>query len=215
MFSSPWISIKRSEKQNYEEYAEVLQDALSAGRRWNHHPWTRAAARILSAVLDEMLDRRDNAEQVITETIDEVGSSLNLEEQLAVIAFNHKEYGKALNIWQRVLPKWKSDGTVHDMEPFFGTRRAAIAAAMLGKWDIASDLFDQAIKRAANFSDRPWKIGLLCDRGYALWRYGTPNRPCGCLLNVLKHWKNFLMKLRASWSMPYRSSLEPCSPMWR
>jgi tetratricopeptide (TPR) repeat protein len=172
LFSSPWLSIKRGEKDDYEEYAEVLRDAVSAGRRWQHHPWMRAVTRILSAVLDEMLDRREDAEQIVIETIKEVGSSLNLEEQLAVIAFNHKEYGKALDIWQHVLPRWKSDSTVHDMQPYFGTRCAAIAAAMIGNWDLAADLFRQAIKRAENFSNRPWKIGLLGDRSYALWKSG-------------------------------------------
>jgi len=172
LFNSPWLSIERSDTQNYEEYVKVLENAFLAGRRWQHHPWMRAVTRTRSAILDEMLDRREDAEQVVTETIKEVGSSLNLEEQLAVIAFNRKEYGKALDIWQRVLPRWKSDRTVHDMQPFFGTRCAAIAAAMIGKWDLAADLFRQAIKRAANLSNRPWTIGLLGDRSYALWKSG-------------------------------------------
>jgi len=115
LFNSPWLSIERSDTQNYEEYVKVLENAFLAGRRWQHHPWMRAVTRTRSAILDEMLERREDAEQVVTETIKEVGSSLNLEEQLAVIAFNRKEYGKALDIWQRVLPRWKSDRTVHDM----------------------------------------------------------------------------------------------------
>ncbi|NQU61941.1 MAG: hypothetical protein HQ512_12490 [Rhodospirillales bacterium] len=176
LFSGPWLSIKRDVTLGYEDYAEALEESLSAGQRWKHHPWTRAAARALSAILDEMLDRREDAEKIVTETAKAIGSSLNLDEQLAVIAFNHKEYDKALGIWQRVLPNWKSDKTVHDTQPLFGMRCAAIAAANLEKWDTAAELFGQTIKRAANFSMRPWKIGLLGDQGYALWKNGNRKR---------------------------------------
>jgi len=170
LFNSPWISVKRGDNESYEDCAEALAEALSAGRRWHHHPWMRAAARARSAVLDEMLDRRQDAECVVIETAKEIGSSLNLDEQLAIIAFNHTEYDKALAIWQRVLPKWASDNTVHDTQPLYSTRYAAIAAANLGRWDTAAELFNDAIKRSQKFTMRSWMVGLLADRGYALWR---------------------------------------------
>lgn len=172
LFNGPWLSIKSDEEKSYEDYSDILKEAISAGHRWKHFPWMRAAARALSAVLDEMLDQREEAERIIIATAKEVGPSLNLDEQLAVIAFNHKEYAKALKIWQIVIPKWKSDKIFYDMQPVFGTRCAAIAAAHLGKWSISADIFRQAIKRANIFNMRPWKVGLLGDYGYALWRSG-------------------------------------------
>jgi len=68
LFNGPWLSVKRGDDKSYEDCAEVLAEALSAGRRWHQHPWMRAAARARSAVLDEMLDRRQNAEKVVIET---------------------------------------------------------------------------------------------------------------------------------------------------
>jgi len=191
LFNGPWLSIRRGDEGNYEEYERALEEALSAGRRWCHYPWMRAAARARSAILDEMLDRREDAEQVVTETASEVGTSLNLDEQLAGIAFNHKEYDKALDIWQRVLPQWKSDKTFHDTQPLFGTRCAAMAAANLEKWDTAAELFGQAIKRSANFDMRTWKVGLLGDRGYALWKSGN----CKQAVTVLSEAVEALEKL--------------------
>ena len=172
LFNGPWISLKRADRGGYVDYANALEEALSAGRRWRHHPWMRASARTLSAILDEMLDRREDAQRIVTATAQEVGSSPNLDDQLAVIAFNRKEYVAALESWQRVLPRWDADKLVYDLQPVFSTRCAAVAAANLGKWDVAADLFGQAIQRSTTLGMRPWRVGLLGDRGCALWRSG-------------------------------------------
>ena len=159
LFNGPWISLKRADRGGYVDYANALEEALSAGRRWRHHPWMRASARTLSAILDEMLDRREDAQRIVTATAQEVGSSPNLDDQLAVIAFNRKEYVAALESWQRVLPRWDADKLVYDLQPVFSTRCAAVAAANLGKWDVAADLFGQAIQRSTTLGMRPWRVG--------------------------------------------------------
>jgi hypothetical protein len=174
LFNNPWASMKRAPASDYIQYARVLTDALSAGRRWQHPPWLRASARALSAILDEMLDRpAEDARRVVMEVVEEVGPSPSLEDQIATIAFNRKEYDAALAIWERVLPGWDADSRVHDMQPVFSTRCAAIAAANMSKWEVAATLFGAAIERAATLGMRPWSVGLKGDRGYALWRSGN------------------------------------------
>ena len=167
-----WVSVSRDEQANSEEFARVLREALNAGRRWHHSAWMRAITRMLSAVLDEMLDCRLEAERVVTDTAQEIGWSLNLEEQLAVIASNRGEYAKALEIWERVLPKWRSDTKGEDPQPVFGTRNAAIAAGRLKKWNLSADYFAQALERATGFDLTCLEIGMLADRAYALWMGG-------------------------------------------
>jgi hypothetical protein len=176
LFNQPWLSIKKEDTAGFEEYVKILEEALSAGRRWKHRPWMRAVARTQSGVLDEMLHRRDDAERVVTVTATEIGSSPNLDDQLASIAFNHREDGKALEIWQRILPKWKSDKALHDTQPLYAARHAAMAAANLGDWKTAAKLFDQAIRRSKNFGMRPWLVGLQADHGYAIWKSGDRKR---------------------------------------
>jgi tetratricopeptide (TPR) repeat protein len=170
--NGPWAFMKREAQADYEDYAGALEDALSAGRRWGHHPWMRASARTLSAVLDEMLERREDAKRVVTSIAQEVGPSLNLDDQVASIAFNHKEYDVALAMWKRILPNWDADKRVGDLQPIFSMRWAAIAAAHLGKWDVAAEMFGQAVERSPTLGMKPWRIGLRGDRGYALWRSG-------------------------------------------
>lgn len=170
LFNSIWLSIPKGDRQGYEAYEQVLARAIAAGRRWGSHAWMRAAARTRSAVLDETLDRRRDAENAVKEIGDEIGMSLNMEDQLAVIAFNRKDYADALSIWQRVLPQWNSDEQFHDMQPVFGLRCAAISASRLGRWREAASFYEQAISRGSKFDKPGWKIGLRADRAYALWK---------------------------------------------
>ena len=172
LFNGPWVTLKRGEAAGFEDFASALEQAVAAGRRWQHRPWMRAGARALSAILDEMLDRPDEARRVVMATMEEAGASTNLADQLAVIAFNRREYDTALETWQRILPGWDADKLAYDLQPVFSTRCAAIAAARLEKWDVAARLFGEAINRSADLGMRPWRVGLLGDKGYALWRSG-------------------------------------------
>jgi tetratricopeptide (TPR) repeat protein len=171
LFASPGILISRR-GEGVDDYRRVLEQALEAGRQWQHHPWMRAGGRALAALLDELLHRPDEARQVVITTIQEAGVSSGLEDQLATIAFNRKQYAAALEIWQRVLPGWDADTALHDLQPAFSTRCAAISAAHLGKWDIAARLFREATDRSAGTGGQPWRVGLLGDLGYALWESG-------------------------------------------
>lgn len=172
LFLAPWVSLGSDDRRGFREYAQALAEALSAGRRWKHAAWMRGAARARSAVLDEMLGRREEAETLLADVAAEVGWSFSLEDQLAGIAFNYQDDARALEIWERILPRWTSDRLLHDSQPVFGTRHAAISAARLGRWDQAAALFSQAWKRAERFSMHAWRLGLLGDRGYALWQTG-------------------------------------------
>lgn len=170
LFNSIWLSITKGDGQGYEAYELVLARAIAAGRRWGSHAWMRAAARTRSAVLDETLDRRNDAENAVNEIADEIGMSLNLEDQLAVIAFNRKDDSEALSIWERVLPQWNSDEQFHDMQPVFGLRCAGISASRLGRWREAACFYEQAMSRGSKFDKPGWNIGLRADRAYALWK---------------------------------------------
>jgi tetratricopeptide (TPR) repeat protein len=168
-FNAVWLSIPKDDRAAFEAYERTLASAVEAGRRWGHPAWMRAATRTRSAILDEMLSRRLDAEAVLKEIADEIGLSPNLEEQLAIIAFNHKEYATALQVWERVLPQWQSDTQFHDMQPVFGLRYAAMAASHLGDWERAAILYGQAAVRGKKFDNPGWNIGLPADRAYALW----------------------------------------------
>jgi tetratricopeptide (TPR) repeat protein len=186
LFLSPWAGMRRGAEGSYDDYARAVEDALAAGRRWHHKPWMRAAARTLSAILDEMLQQSAKAEEVVKATAQEVGWSPNLEDQLALIAFNRNEDAKALEMWQRILPEWRSERLVHDMQPLLSTRCAAIAAAHLQRWDVAADFFRQAIDSPAGVGLRPWRVGLEADRGYALWRSGSRKEAVAAFAEVVK-----------------------------
>ena len=169
LFVGPWVTIESDDQAGWNDYANALDEAVAAGRRWQHHPWMRAAARARSAVLDEMLGRREDAERHVVDIAAEIGTSLGLEDQLA---FNHQEDSRAIEIWQRILPTWKADGLLRDTQPLFGARHAAVAAARLDHWRTAAELFGQARRRAKAFNMPWWKAGLLGDEGFALWRSG-------------------------------------------
>ena len=151
LMGKPWSSVGTIPESDSWKYVEVLRKSLSAGHRWGNTNWSRASARMLSAVLDEMHGERDEAEKVIDEAISQVGTSLNLEEQRAVIALNHNEYKRALSIWARVLPQWHADELYHDLQPVYGSRGAAISAAYLGMWDEAAKYFHECFVRASQF----------------------------------------------------------------
>ncbi len=149
---------------------QLLARVVATARRWGSHAWMRAATRARSALLDEMLNRRTDAETVVGEIAAEVGMSLNLEDQLAIIAFNHQEYANALAVWGRILPQWRPDQQHFDMQPVIGLRTAAICASKLGHWNDAASFYEQVRLRGGKFKKPGWNIGSRADRAYALWK---------------------------------------------
>ncbi len=174
LFSAVWTCITKSAKEAQEEACNsVLVDCIDAGRRWGAAAWMRAAARTRSAILDELLGSPEAAGLALTQIAQEVGWSQNLEHQAAIIAFNHEQYDLAVGIWQRILPGWRSDELVHDIQPIFGLRWAAIASSRLGDWRKAAEFYGQAVNRAKAFDKPGFRIGLPADCGYALWQAGS------------------------------------------
>jgi tetratricopeptide (TPR) repeat protein len=185
VFNGPIISIKTS-KQDQEQYANLLNEAIQKGRKWQHLFWIQAAMRARSVVLDEGLDRRKEAEKLIDAAIEEFGETNSLLDQRAIIYFNHKNYEKCLDIWRGILKRWDIDRAQKDLQPVFSSRCAAIAAARLGYLDEAAELFLSALERSQQFGRAVLTIGLQADYGYSLWKAGQKTKGANVIVEAFE-----------------------------
>lgn len=172
LFMQPWARIDKDNMVEFQRYADIMNDAIEAGRNWGSVSWVRAAARALSANYDECLGRHDSEMRILDEVQSECGSSASLDDQRAIVHYNKNDYREALKIWRRILPEWKSDELFHDRQPLYSTRHAAIAAAEVGDYGDAALLYMEAYRRSKSFGMDEWRIGLLGDVGYVQWLAG-------------------------------------------
>lgn len=190
LFYAPWLSIEGKGSEIYEDYKDALETAIAVGSQWMHHAWMRAATRALSAVLDELLDRNDEAERLIVSLQDDIGTSYSLDDQLATIFFHRKDFDRATEIWSAILPNWEADKVYNLLSPILSLRLAAISAGRIGKFQLSVDFFNQAIERSDKFTKSPWIIGLQADKAYIFWQLGKKRDSVKILFDVLTIMKN-------------------------
>ena len=154
---------------------------------WDHPHIAAASARGKAIIHDEYLHTPDTAHKVLQDILSKLDPSPVLEEEQAVIHFHQKHYKEALNIYERILPKWNPPLAELDNGPLDGYRQAAICAAHLDNWEKAAVLFEDGVKRAQRVNRTEEYIGLYADAGFAHFKAGN-------ILDSIKMWHLTLQK---------------------
>lgn len=187
LIDSVWLAEAKLENPDWTRCLQVFDKVIERSLAWGYSHIAAASARGKAIIHDEYLHAPDTAHKVLQDILSKLDPSPVIEEEQAVIHFHQKHYTEALNIYERILPKWNPPLEELDNGPLEGYRRAAICAAYLEDWKKAATLFEDGAKRAQRVNRIEEYIGLSADAGFAQFKAGS-------MLNSIKMWHLALQK---------------------
>ena len=174
-----WLTEEKLEDPNWTRCLEVFDKVIEKTIAWGYPYIAAASARIKAITHDEKLSDPDTAHKVLQDIISKLGTLPTIEEAQAVVYFNQKRYKDALNIYERILPKWNPPSEQSNIGPLEEYRRAAICAASLDDWKKAAIFFEEGAKRTQEVENTERYIGSYADAGFAYFKAGN-------MLNCIK-----------------------------
>ena len=187
MINSVWLAEAKLENPDWTRCLQVFDKVIERSLAWDYPHIAAASARGKAIIHDEYLHAPDTAHKVLQDILSKLEPSPVIEEEQAVVHFHQKHYKEALNIYERILPKWNPPLAELDNGPLDGYRQAAICAAHLDDWEKAAVLFEDGAKRAQRVNRTEKYIGLYADAGFAQFKAGN-------MLNSIKLWHLTLQK---------------------
>lgn len=187
LIDSVWLAEAKLENSDWTRCLKVFDKVIERSLAWDHPHIAAASARGKAIIYDEYLHTPDTAHKVLQDILSKLDPSPVIEEEQAVIHFHQQHYKEALNIYERILPKWNPPLAELDNGPLDGYRQAAICAAHLDDWEKAAVLFEDGVKRAQRVNRTEEYIGLYADAGFAQFKASN-------MLNSIKLWHLTLQK---------------------
>ena len=174
-----WLTEEKLENPNWTRCLEVFDKVIEKTIAWGYPYIAAASARIKAITHDEKLSDPGTAHKVLQGIISKLGTLPTIEEAQAVVYFNQKRYKDALNIYERILPKWNPPSEELNIGPLEEYRRAAICAAYLDDWKKAAYFFEEGAHETQEIENTERYIGLYADAGFAHFKAGN-------ILNCIK-----------------------------
>ena len=168
-----WLAEANRKEQDWTRCLQVFDKVIEKTIAWDYPYIAAASARGKAIIHDEKLNAPDTAHQVLQDITSKVGTLPVVEEAQAVVYFNQKRYKDALNIYERILPKWNPPSEQLNLGPLEEYRRAAICAANLDNWKKASTFLEDGAKRTQKIENTERYIGLYADAGFAQFKAGN------------------------------------------
>ena len=168
-----WLTEEKLENPNWPRCLEVFDKVTEKTIAWGYPYIAAASARIKAITHDEKLSDPDTAHKVLQDIISKLGPLPTIEEAQAVVYFNQKRYKDALNIYERILPKWNPPSEQLNIGPLEEYRRAAICAAYLDNWKKAACFFEEGANKTQKIENTERYIGLYTDAGFAQFKAGN------------------------------------------
>jgi hypothetical protein len=186
LIDATWTSEQGRDKPRWDECLKALRLVADTAQGWGLPEMAAAALASVSVILDEYLDREDEALAAITEGERRLGASRILAEQRATVALNRKHYSDALEQWNRLYPASDAGEPAGDMRSVIGARRGGEAAGCAGDWQRAAQFFLTARRHARGSSQPATAAGLLADAGFAYWKAGSGRLAFDCFYEGLR-----------------------------
>ena len=174
-----WLTEEKLENPNWPRCLEVFDKVTEKTIAWGYPYIAAASARIKAITHDEKLSDPDTAHKVLQDIISKLGPLPTIKEAQAVVYFNQKRYKDALNIYERILPKWNPPSEQLNIGPLEEYRRAAICAAYLDNWKKAACFFEEGANKTQKIENTERYIGLYTDAGFSHFKAGN-------MLNCIK-----------------------------
>ena len=174
-----WWAEANLESPNWNKCLQVFDRTIEKTVEWGYPHIASASARIKAITHDEKLNDPDTAHKVLKDIILKVGALPVIEEGQAVIYLRHGHYQEALNIYERIFPKWNPPSEQVNIGPLEEYRRAAICAASLDDWKKAACFFEEGANKTQKIENTERYISLYADAGFAHFKAGN-------MLNCIK-----------------------------
>ena len=174
-----WLTEEKFENPNWTRCLEAFDKVIEKTIAWGYPYIAAASARIKAITHDEKLSDPDTAHKVLQDIISKLGTLPTIEEAQAVVYFNQKRYKDALNIYERILPKWNPPSEQLNIGPLEEYRRTAICAAYLDDWKKAACFFEEGANKTQKIENTERYISLYADAGFAYFKAGN-------MLNCIK-----------------------------
>ena len=142
-----WWAEANLENPNWTRCIQVFDRVIEKTIEWGYPHIAAASARGKAIIHDEYLNAPDTAHEVLQDIASKVGPLPQIEEKQAFVYLHQKNYKEALNIYERILPKWNPPSEQLGIGPLEEYRRAAICAAQLDDWKKAATFFEEGAKR--------------------------------------------------------------------
>ncbi|MBD9400425.1 hypothetical protein [Comamonas sp. CMM02] len=185
-FDRALVSESKKASPDWRSFANVLDHAVTLSKEWNQWDFGVSAAKVLAIILNEHLDERDRAEDVLLDLLKR-GSSNLLRDQLANIAFRHREDEKALCLWAECLHGAPRAGEIEKgIRDPFAMRRAGIAADRLGQHDLAAEWFESAARVTSVFLGGIPAAPFRIDAVYCWFQHGDARRALQLAAEILE-----------------------------
>ena len=173
LIDSVWLAEAKLENPDWIRCLQIFDKVIERTLAWGYPHIAAASARGKAIIHDEYLHAPDTAHSVIQDILSKLESSPVIEEEQAVVHFHQKHYKEALNIYERILPKWNPPLEKLDIGLLEGYRRVAICAACLGDWAKAATFFENGAKIVQKIERTERYIGLYADAGFAQFKAGN------------------------------------------
>ncbi len=168
-----WLTEDNLENPDWTSCLEVFDKVIEKTIAWGYPHIAAAAAKIQAITHDEKLKNPDTGHEVLNDITSKLGTLPVIEEARAVIYFNQKRFKEALDIYDRILPKWDPPSEQVNIGPSEEYRRAAICASYLDDWKKAANFLEVGAKKTQEIGDTDIYIGLYTDAGFAQFKAGN------------------------------------------
>ncbi|RKU12723.1 hypothetical protein C6501_10605 [Candidatus Poribacteria bacterium] len=188
LIDGAWWAEANLENPNWTRCLQVFDRAIEKTIEWGYPHIAAASARGKAIIHDEYLNTSDTAHEVLKDITSKVGSLPVIEEERALVYFHQEHYREALNIYERILPKWDPPSEQLNIGPLEEYRRAAICAANLNDWKKSAIFLEDGANKTREIENSERYVGLYADAGFAYFKTG---RISDCIKLLHRALQNF------------------------
>ena len=192
---SVWLAETEREQPDWTGCLSVFDKVIEKSITWGYPSIAWSGSRVKAIILDEHLDDPNRALEDLQAIEKRVGLTPMIEATQAGIYLRRDQYRAALDIYERILPSWKSSSNF-DFGPLDGCRRAGICAAKLDEWEKSASFFVDGAIRAQKIDDTNKCIGMYADAAFANFKAGHFLKTLDLLYLALGEFEKFLPTIR-------------------
>lgn len=179
LVNGPWTEELRKNQLSAAEAASRYERMGALALRWNKRALAAHCVAARVVMIDEYLNDQTAAHAAIDHAIDELGAEVVLLRARAKLFWRHDKHAEAVAVARGIADVVGLDSPI---ERAFALREAAISAAKMEDWQLASDWFGAAQVAAAQLSIDSMQlmaVGLRADAAVAKLKSGRTKEALG------------------------------------
>jgi energy-coupling factor transporter ATP-binding protein EcfA2 len=166
VINSLWLDEDKKEEQDWDGIINILDSYHEYFKENDFETLQIATICAKSIVLDEYLDRSEEAFELLQSSLNSLPKNQILKDRLAAFHHLHDEHEEAINIWDELLPNWEVNTDEFDSDSIFSCRKNAISHYKLDHLEEAQKYFFEGYSRSKLLNLKEFEAGFLADAAY-------------------------------------------------